>query len=106
MTALELCGRCKESVAAARDALARDTLLDLAGLDAEIARMCGEFAGMPAAERIGAAEALRELVAALDLLTIALGAQQARWRDSALRRARERAADTYRRAPTADREPG
>ena len=81
MSAEALCRRCRDGVAAARAAAAAGNALDLAGLDAEVARMCDALAGIPREERAAAVAALRQLLDELDLLTAALAGQQARSRE-------------------------
>ncbi|HZS82003.1 MAG TPA: hypothetical protein VFA50_03985 [Stellaceae bacterium] len=104
MSARQLCRGCTESIAAARASVAAGAVLDLAGLDAETARMCEALPQLPPAERQAAAQELRQLITELDLLTEALRQQHDLFEAAARRNARDRAAEAYTQAAASGRE--
>lgn len=78
MSAVDLCATLRRTIGAARDALAANATLDLAGFDAEIARLCGAAELLPPDQRAAAAVELRSLLGEIDGLAADLKLQQAR----------------------------
>lgn len=101
MSAVALCAALRQTIAAARDALAADAALDLTGFGGEVAKLCGAAGLLPPEQRAAAADELRALLAEIDRLAGDLKAQEA----AALRRAAEatprRAAAAYGNPPGA-----
>jgi hypothetical protein len=99
MTAERLAADCGAAIAAAERAVAEGALLDLAGFEAEIARLCAAAAELPPGERAAAGQALRRLDADLDRLAATLRQQRGRGIAADERAARGRAGLAYGRAP-------
>ncbi len=88
------------AVVKARDLLAAGNLIDLAGLDEGVAKLCDDMAGLPAAQRQTYKFRLVALIDNLNALVDALSAQHSELRTTLKDlSSRQRAASAYGRAP-------
>jgi hypothetical protein len=95
VSAVALGAALRRTIVAARDALAANATLDLAGFDGEIAELCSAATLLPSNQHAAAAAELRALLAEIERLAGDLKTQQA----AAQRGAAEA---TPRRAAAAD----
>ncbi|MDB5406521.1 MAG: hypothetical protein JWL84_1433 [Rhodospirillales bacterium] len=96
MSAVALCTALRQTIVAAREALAANATLDLAGFDGEIAKLCGAAGLLPPDQRSAAAVELRFLLDEIDRLAGDLKLQQAAAQRDATPR---RAAAAYGKTP-------
>jgi hypothetical protein len=76
MSAVALAEALRQTIVAAREALAANAALDLAGFDGEVAKLCGAAGLLPPNERAAAARELHALLEEIDRLAGDLKVQQ------------------------------
>jgi hypothetical protein len=87
----------ESAIATARQAVASGALVDLAGLDEEVARLCAAAPEAPSSARAELAARFTAIIAALDALAHDLVADEQESRKTAEDLARRRAAGAYAR---------
>lgn len=76
MSAIALAEALRQTIVAAREALAANAALDLAGFDSEVAKLCHAAGLLPPDERAAAADELHALLEEIDRLAGDLKVQQ------------------------------
>lgn len=100
MSAIARIAALRHTIVAARDALAANSTLDLAGFDGEVAKLCGAAGLLPPDQHAAAAAELRALIAEIDRLAGDLKIQQAAAQRGAAEATPRRAAAAYGNPPT------
>jgi hypothetical protein len=95
MSAIALCAALRQTIAAARDALAANASLDLAGFDGEVAKLCSAVGLLPTDQHAAATAELRALLGEIDHLAKALRLQHAATQGGAVEADPRRAAAAY-----------
>src|SRR5712691_762906 len=99
MSEIALCAALRQTVALTRDALVAGAVVDLAGLDREVATLCAAVPSIPEAARAVVAAELKALFADLDRLAGELTAHEALLHAGEIEEARRRAAGAYAPPP-------
>jgi hypothetical protein len=104
MRAFALGAALRRTIAAARDALAGNATLDLAGFDGEIAELCSAATLLPPDQRAAAVAELRALLAEIERLAGDLTTHQAAAQRGAAEATPRRAAAAYGGPPAGSSE--
>jgi hypothetical protein len=101
VSAIALAEALRQTIVAAREALAANAALDLAGFDGEVAKLCDVAGLLPPGERAAAAQELHALLEEIDRLASDLKVQQVAMLRSAAEATPRHAAAAYSNPPDA-----